>query len=84
MVEQRTCNALVISSILIIGSNLYAGIALTVMGADNLVGKEKAHLQLVQLQHPALGALTQLVECYLCKVDVIGSSPICSTINFNC
>ena len=27
----------------------------------------------------ALGALTQLVECDLCKVEVRGSSPLCST-----
>src|SRR5690606_14938233 len=25
------------------------------------------------------GALTQLVECHLCKVEVRGSSPLCST-----
>lgn len=27
----------------------------------------------------SLGALTQLVECHLCKVEVRGSSPLCST-----
>ena len=26
------------------------------------------------------GALTQLVECDLCKVEVRGSSPLCSTL----
>ena len=28
---------------------------------------------------PGPGALTQLVECHLCKVEVRGSSPLCST-----
>ncbi len=34
---------------------------------------------LIKKKRNGSGALTQLVECHLCKVDVKGSNPLCST-----